>query len=156
MKKEYIKKLGDMLTLALPIALLPLIYFLKESPSNLKYLAFFAGIYTLGNVIVQICKGIFDAPRPRESQEHVIYVHGYSHKDGESCISGHAMSAALPAYFALFFIKPWWVFIPFLILAWVCAWTRVKVKAHWPLDVIISNIIAFNLNLLVAYIFSIL
>lgn len=151
MRQEYIKKLGDVLTLALPIALLPLIYFLNESPNNLKYLAFFAGIYTLGNVIVQICKGIFDAPRPRESQEHVIYVHGYSHKDGESCISGHAMSAALPAYFALFFMHPSWICIPFILLAWICAWTRVKVKAHWPLDVIISNIIAFNINLLVAY-----
>lgn len=148
MKKEYIKKLGDILTLALPIILLPITYIINNWKSTLLFVVF----YGLGNLIVQICKGIFDAPRPRESQEHVIYVHGYSHKDGESCISGHAMSAALPAYFALFFIKPWWVFIPFLILAWVCAWTRVKVKAHWPLDVIISNIIAFNLNLLAAYI----
>lgn len=148
MKKEYIKKLGDILTLALPItmiALIGILYGWKEG-------ALFAIIYGVGNLIVQICKGIFDAPRPRESQEHVIYVHGYSHDDGESCISGHSMSAALPAYFALFFIKPWWVFIPFLILSTICAWTRVYVKAHWPLDVIISNIIALNLNLLAAYI----
>lgn len=149
MKKEYIKKLGDILTLALPIALLPITYFIGTWKSTLL----FAVIYGLGNLITQLLKYIFDAPRPREmSGDHVIYVHGWSLDDGNSLCSGHAMSAALPAYFALFFIKPWWVFIPFLILSTICAWTRVKVKAHWPLDVIISNIIAFNLNLLAAYI----
>lgn len=150
---EKIKKLGDILTLLSPLVLILIIYLLN----GWKDIIVFVIIYGLGNLIVQIIKGIFDSPRPRETVgDHVIYVHGYSHKDGESCCSGHAMSAALPAYFTLFFIKPWWVSIPFLILAWVCAWTRVKVKAHWLLDVIISNIIAFNLNLLFAYIFSIL
>ena len=146
--KEAIKKLGDILTLALPIIALPIIYILN----GWKNLLIFVAIYGLGNLIVQIIKGIFDSPRPRETVgDHVIYVHGYSHNDGESCCSGHAMSAALPAYFILFFIKPLWIFIPFFILSSLCAWTRVYVKAHWPLDVIISNIIAFNLNLLVAY-----
>ena len=143
-----IKKLGDVLTLVLPLILVLVVGILYDWKLDI----IFAIVYGLGNLIVQICKGIFDAPRPRESQEHVIYVHGYSHKDGESCISGHAMSAALPAYFILFFIKPLWIFIPFFILSSLCAWTRVYVKVHWPLDVIISNIIAFNLNLLVAYI----
>ena len=148
-----IKKLGDVLTLALPIISIPVIWLL----SGFKMVLFFAGIYGIGNLIVQVLKGIFDEPRPRETiGDHIIYVHGYSHNDGESLCSGHAISACLPAYFCLFFIEPWWVFIPFLILSTICAWTRVKVKAHWPLDVIISNIIAFNLNLLVAYIFSIL
>ena len=146
--KEIIKKLGDILTLVLPIIALPIIYILN----GWKDLLFFIAIYGLGNLIVQIIKGIFDSPRPRETVgDHVIYVHGYSHNDGESCCSGHAMSAALPAYFILFFIKPLWIFIPFFILSSLCAWTRVYVKAHWPLDVIISNVIAFNLNLLVAY-----
>lgn len=143
-----IKKLGDILTLALPISAIPVILFL----TNWKVLILFAIIYGLGNLIVQILKGIFDEPRPRDTVgDHVIYVHGYSHNDGESLCSGHAMSACLPAYFSLFFIKPFWVFIPFLLLAWLCGWIRIKVKAHWFLDVFLSNLIAFNCCLLVAY-----
>lgn len=149
----FIKKMGDVLTKAIPISIIPVVYFLL----GYKQIILCALIYGVGMLVTEVLKGVFDAPRPRETvDDHVIYVHGYSHNDGESLCSSHAMSAALPAYFALFFIKPWWVCIPFILLAWLCAWTRVKVKAHWPLDVIISNIIAFNLNLLVAYIFSIL
>lgn len=149
---NFIKKLGDVLTLVLPITALPVIYFL----SGWKALIVFAVVYGLGNLIVQILKGIFDEPRPRETVgDHVIYVHGYSHNDGESLCSGHAMSACLPAYFCLFFIQPWWVFIPFLILAWVCGWTRIYVKAHWFLDVFLSNLIAFNCCLLTAYLIKI-
>ena len=111
---NFIKKLGDVLTLLLPISALPVIFFL----SGWKLLVLFAIVYGIGNLIVQILKGIFDEPRPRNTVgDHVIYVHGYSHKDGESFISGHAMSACLPAYFCLFLVQPWWVFIPFLVLA---------------------------------------
>lgn len=145
-----IKKLGDVLTLALPIISIPVIWLL----SGFKMVLFFAGIYGIGNLIVQVLKGIFDEPRPRETiGDHIIYVHGYSHNDGESLCSGHAISACLPAYFCLFFIEPWWVFIPFLLLAWVCAWTRWYVKAHWFLDIFLSNLIAFNCCLLSAYIY---
>lgn len=145
---KIIKKLGDILTVILPIASIPTIWCL----SNFRMLILFAGIYLIGNLIVQILKGIFDEPRPRETKgDHVIYVHGYSHNDGESLCSGHAVSAALPAYFILFFIEPWWTFIPFLLFSWLCGWTRIKVKAHWFLDVFLSNLIAFNCCLLVAY-----
>lgn len=152
MIKKYIKKLGDVLTLLLPIAGIPVIWCL----SGWKVLLVFAGVYGIGNLIVQILKGIFDEPRPRDTVgDHVIYVHGWSMNDGNSLCSGHAMSAALPAYFCLFFVSPWWVFIPFLVLAWVCGWTRIYVKAHWFLDVFISNLIAFNCCLLVAYILQV-
>lgn len=152
MNKTVIKKLGDVLTLALPIAAVPVIW----SISGLKSIILFAVVYVLGNLIVQVLKGIFDEPRPRDTVgDHVIYVHGYSHNDGESLCSGHAMSACLPAYFCLFFIQPWWVFIPFLLLAWVCGWTRIYVKAHWFLDVFLSNLIAFNCCLLEAYLVQI-
>jgi len=150
---NFIKKLGDVLTLLLPIAALPVIFFL----SGWKLLVLFAVVYGIGNLIVQILKGIFDEPRPRDTVgDHVIYVHGYSHKDGESLCSGHSMSACLPAYFCLFFIQPWYVFIPFLLLAWLCGWTRIKVKAHWFLDVFLSNLIAFNCCLLAAYLVKII
>ena len=152
MNKNIIKKLGDVLTLALPISAVPVILAI----SGLKSLILFAVVYGLGNLIVQVLKGIFDEPRPRDTVgDHVIYVHGYSHNDGESLCSGHAMSACLPAYFCLFFIQPWWVFIPFLVLAWVCGWTRIYVKAHWFLDVFVSNLIAFNCCLLEAYLIKV-
>jgi membrane-associated phospholipid phosphatase len=153
MNKKIIKKLGDVLTLALPISAIPVIW----SISGLRALFLFVGIYGLGNLIVQVLKGIFDEPRPRDTVgDHVIYVHGWSMTDGNSLCSGHAMSACLPAYFCLFFIEPWWVFIPFLVLAWVCGWTRIKVKAHWFLDVFVSNLIAFNCCLLAAYLVKVL
>lgn len=149
MNKEIIKKLGDILTIALPIAAIPVIW----SILGLKSIILFAAVYGLGNLIVQVLKGIFDEPRPRDTtDDHVIYVHGWSMHDGNSLCSGHAMSACLPAYFCLFFIEPWWVFIPFLLLAWLCGWTRIYVKAHWFLDVFLSNLIAFNCCLLEAYI----
>jgi len=153
MSNNAIKKLGDVLTRVLPIAAIPVIWIL----SGWKLLLVFAVIYGVGNLIVQILKGIFDEPRPRETVgDHVIYVHGYSHNDGESLCSGHAMSACLPAYFCLFFVQPWWVFIPFFILAELCGWTRIRVKAHWPLDVFLSNLIAFNCNLLAAYLWVVI
>ena len=152
MSKDAIKKLGDVLTLALPIAAIPVVWWL----AGWKILIVYAVVYGLGNLIVQILKGIFDEPRPRETVgDHVIYVHGYSHNDGESLASGHAVSAALPAYICLFFVKPWWVFITFLFLAELCGWTRIRVKAHWPLDVVVSNLIAFNCSLLAAYLWKV-
>jgi membrane-associated phospholipid phosphatase len=143
---ERIKILGDILTKALPLALALTIILQRDWRS----LFYFGIVYGAGMLLTQIIKGIFDAPRPRESKEHVIYVRGYSHKDGESCISSHAMSACLPAFYLLF-TGPIYLFIIYFILSSVCAWTRVKVKAHWPLDVILPNIIAFNLNLLLFY-----
>ena len=150
--KNIIKKLGDVLTILLPVSALPVIYFL----CGLRDLISFVVVYAIGNLVVQLLKGIFDAPRPRDSKEHVLYIHGYSHGDGESFLSGHAMSAALPAYYILFFVKPLWVCLPFLLLAWICAWTRVFVKAHWPLDVVSANLVAFFLNICFAYCVSVL
>lgn len=152
MSKDAVKKLGDVLTVALPVAAIPVIW----SLSGWKALIVFAVVYGLGNLIVQVLKGIFDEPRPRETVgDHVIWVHGYSHSDGDSLASGHAVSAALPAYFCLFFVAPWWVFIPFTLLAWTCGWCRIYIKAHWFLDVFVSNLIAFNCCLLAAYILKV-
>ncbi len=149
---NFVNKLGDVLTVLLPISAIPVVWLL----SGWKLLLVFIVVYGLGNLIVQILKGIFDEPRPRETVgDHVIYLHGYSHKDGDSLCSGHAMSACVPAYFCLFFVLPWWVFIPFLVLAWVCGWTRIYVKAHWFLDVFLSNLIAFNCCLLTAYLIKV-
>lgn len=151
--KNFIKKLGDVLTILLPVASLPLVYFINGWVSTV----FLVVVYIIGNLIVQLIKGVCDSPRPRENKgDHVIYIHGYSHNDGESCCSGHAVSAALPTYFVMFFISPTWVFIPFFVLSCVCSWTRVYVKAHWILDVMLSNIIALNLNLLLAYILKVI
>ena len=144
---ERIKILGDILTKALPLALALTIILQKDWWS----LLYFGIVYGVGIGIVEILKGIFDAPRPRETVgDHVIYVHGWSHKDGESLCSSHAMSACLPAFYLLF-TGPIYLFIIYFILSSICAWTRVKVKAHWLLDVILPNIIAFNLNLLLFY-----
>ena len=147
MNKDTVKFIGDVLTKALPLALAVTL----SIQHNWWYLLYFGIVYAVGMLIVQVLKGIFDAPRPRETQgDHVIYVHGYSHHDGESLCSSHSMSACLPAYFLLF-TGPVYLFIVYFILSSICAWTRVYVKAHWPLDVILPNIIALNLNLLLFY-----
>ena len=146
--KDTIKFIGDVLTKSLPLALLITLILQK----NWWYLLYAGIIYITGMGIVEILKGIFDAPRPRETVgDHVIYVHGWSMHDGNSLASSHAMSACLPAYFLLF-TGPCYLFIVYFILSSICAWTRVYVKAHWPLDVILPNIIALNLNLLLFYI----
>ena len=150
--KNIIKKLGDVLTILLPVSALPVIYFL----CGLRELFSFVIIYAIGNLVVQLLKGIFDAPRPMDSIEHVLYIHGYSHEDGESFLSGHSMSASLPAYYILFFVKPLWICLPFILLAWTCAWTRVYVKAHWPLDVVSANLVSFFLNICFAYCINVL
>ena len=153
MNNDLIKKIGDITTVINPVAMLPVAYFLFVW----KGLIIYAAIYGLSALISQVLKGIFDAPRPRDSvKEHVLYIHTYSHKDGESFISQHAMSACAPAAFALFFVSPWWVFIPFLAVAILCSWTRVYVKAHWPLDVIAACLLTFNCGLLAAYIWKVL
>lgn len=152
MNKDIIKKIGDITTVVNPIAMLPVAYFL----CGWKGLVIYAATYGLSALISQILKGIFDAPRPRDSQqEHVLYIHKYSHKDGESFLSQHAMSACAPAAFALFFVSPLWIFIPFFIVAVICSWTRVYVKAHWPLDVIAACLLTFNCCLLAAYILKV-
>lgn len=152
MSNDAVKKLGDVLTVALPVAAIPVVWAL----SGWKALIVFAVVYGLGCLISETLKGIFDEPRPRDTVgDHVIYVHGWSMNDGNSLCSTHAMSAALPAYFCLFFVAPWWVFIPFTLLAWTCGWCRIYVKAHWFLDVFVSNLIAFNCCLLAAYILKV-
>lgn len=152
MSKKEVKTLGDVLTVLLPLAGVAVIWLI----SGWKTLLVYAGVYGLGTIAVEVLKGIFDEPRPRETVgDHVIWVHGWSHSDGESLASGHAVSAALPAYFCLFFVAPWWVFIPFTLLAWTCGWCRIYVKAHWLLDIVVSNMIAFNTSLLAAYLFKV-
>ena len=71
--KHIIKKLGDVLTILLPVSALPVIYFM----CGLRELISFVIIYVIGNLVVQLLKGIFDAPRPRDSKEHILYIHGY-------------------------------------------------------------------------------
>lgn len=151
--KNFIKKLGDWTTVINPVAMVILALFL----TGWKGLLIYTAIYGLSALISQILKGIFDSPRPRNTVgDHVLYVHGYSHKDGESFLSQHAMSACAPAAYALFFLKPWWIFIPFLFVAIVCSWTRVYVKAHWTLDVISAFLLTFNVGLLAAYLIKVI
>ena len=152
MNKLTIKKLGDITTILNPIAMTIVSLILVGWRGLLTY----AVIYGISAIISQILKGIFDAPRPRNTiGDHVLYVHGYSHKDGESFLSQHMMSASAPAAYALFFLKPWWIFVPFLIVACICGWTRVYVKAHWFLDVISAGILCFNVALLTAYLIKV-
>ena len=148
MNKEQIKKVGDILTVAIPIFMSGYLLIYESCKSLITFLL----VYIVGNLLCQIIKGICDTDRPREGGEYeTIKIHGYSHNDGESCCSGHAMSAALPAYFALLWVDIW-LFISLFIFSSVCAWTRVKVKAHWTFDVVLSNIIALVVNIVVAYI----
>lgn len=146
MNKNTIKLIGDITTALNPIGCSILTVFI-----DIKTFLSFAVIYGLGTLIVQIIKGICDSDRPREGGEYqIIKIHGYSHNDGESCCSSHAISAALPAYFVLLWINFWW-FIPFFIVSCICSWSRVRVKAHWLFDVILANIIAFVLNVCIKY-----
>lgn len=152
MYKDLVKKIGDVTTVLNPVATIPVSYMF----CGWKGIIVYAIIYGLGAIISQVLKGIFDSPRPRDSKEHVIYIHGYSHKDGESFLSQHSMSASLPAYYILFFVKPLWICLPFILLAWTCAWTRVYGKAHWPLDVVSANLVSFFLNICFAYCINVL
>ena len=143
-----IKKLGDITTALNPIACIIFILFYFDY----KVLIGFIITYAIGNILCQCIKGICDAKRPRDGGSHeVITIKPYSHEDGESCCSGHAMSSALPAYFILFCYEPI-IFIPFFIINVICSWSRVYVKAHWLFDVLLSNIIAFFVMMTYAYI----
>ena len=145
MNKKQIKKLGDILTIANPLLCLLIVLLFYRTIINISIIIC---TYIIGNCIVQIIKGITDSSRPREGGKYeVIKIHGYSHKDGESCCSGHAMSAIICAYFLLFYINVL-LSIPFIILGYICAWTRIKVKAHWLFDVILSNIIAITIMII--------
>lgn len=150
MNKKHIKLLGDVITIINPVSMLVLSYILN----GIRGLVIFTIIYAISALISQILKGIFDAPRPRDSYGlHVIYIKKYSHNDGESFLSQHMMSASAPATYALFFSSIW-IFVLYTIIACICGWTRVYVKAHWLLDVISAYILCFNVSVLVAYIYK--
>lgn len=148
--KNILKKLGDILTIANPVLGLVLLCVLKEYKAIILY----SIIYVVGNLVCQVVKGICDSSRPREGGKYeVICIRGYSHKDGESCCSGHAMSAALPAYYFLVWTN-FWFFTPLFLLSFLCAWTRVKIKAHWPFDVLLSNFLALTTVVYAKYLVS--
>lgn len=146
--KNFVKKLGDVLTVINPLIMLILSYILCSWYGVL----YFSIIYLISIGISQILKGIFDSPRPRDTvDDHVIYVRGYSHNDGESFLSQHMVSAFAPVAYALFFINPWWVFLPFFVTGSLCGWTRVYVKAHWILDVVSAGILTLIVGITVRY-----
>lgn len=148
MSKDTIKRIGDIITITLPL----ITAIVLTICNCCRDLILFVIIYIMGNLTCQFIKGICDSERPREGGKYeIIKIHGYSHNDGESCCSGHAMSAALPTYFLLL-SGNFWYFIPAFVLSCICAWTRVKVKAHWVFDVVLSNIIALLVNISIIYV----
>jgi membrane-associated phospholipid phosphatase len=122
-----LKNLGDALTLAIPA------YFGKP------HVVHFIISYALANAICFLVKGFTYAPRPNANAGKYVRWK-FSLNDGESFPSGHTTSAMHGAVYTAFLYLP--IGVPLILLASLCGYTRLKVKAHYDRDVFFGTLIA--------------
>lgn len=128
------KRLGDGLTIAIPAATLALAAFYSKEDVFKFGLA-----YCLTALITFLFKGFTYAPRPNMKTTDSIRWK-LSFNDGDSFPSGHTSSAMAGATYAVFLYWP--VGLALLVFAFLCAFSRVKVLAHFWRDVFFGSIVA--------------
>jgi membrane-associated phospholipid phosphatase len=128
------KRWGDFLTIAIPSVTLALAAWIGKTEIFKFILA-----YIIVNTICFILKSTLFAPRPRQLIGDSIRWK-ISVEEGNSFPSGHTASAMAGAVYGVFLYWP--VGIVLLLLAFLCAWTRVKTLAHYWRDVFFGSICA--------------
>lgn len=126
-----------------------LMIFLCRNNARLLWVGLIAAL--LIGVVIQIGKPLFDVVRPAmilgEGQIHIIGQTLRLH----SFPSGHSATAFIMAGI-LAQVLPKNLKWPLVIGAVLIAWSRVKVGAHWPSDVVLGSLIGWQLAYLALYI----
>lgn len=133
--KITLTKLGDILTLLIPVLTLILTFFIDKNEIGKFVLA-----YALANFSCYLIKGFTYANRPRTLLDHKIKWFDWSFDDGNSFPSGHTTSAMCGAIYATM-LFPLVGFV-LLILAIICAYSRIKAMAHFMRDVFFGTVIS--------------
>lgn len=130
-----LRKLGDLLTLAIPCATLCATIVFHSKQEAIK----FAVAYVIIALLTWLIKAITFAPRPNAKLGDWIKIK-WSVNDGESFPSGHTSSAFAGAVYAIFLFP--YLGVCLLALASLCAYSRVHSLSHFWRDVFFGALIA--------------
>lgn len=136
--KSKLKSVGDQLQVWIPALFLAHSACAESNEASKTYIIVFLALM----LVVQLTKGIFNNPRPRETEgaENPSLDLDWSPSEGNSFVSGHTAAAFGGAFF--YFNITWWAGVIALLLASVVGLSRIVVKAHWLRDVLTSVALA--------------
>jgi undecaprenyl-diphosphatase len=116
----------------LPILLLIIAFFLKDSQS-LKKVIFVLSSVIVSSLISLILKYVIDRPRPFETYD---FLEKISSGGSPSFPSGHTTEAFAIAVALIFAFPKWYNILPSILWAIAVAYSRMSLGVHYPSDVL--------------------